>query len=121
IMLYIAAVSRRRSHTAVRSRRRSRLPDAVQLLLVSALEQRAGGLEEWTATMQHVVDLLGDRHLDAEALRQAIRCRRRREALGDGALAGEIGGRGDALGEARGGRRGGGQGARAGGDAISDA
>src|SRR5262249_29932843 len=99
-MLYTAAVSRRRSHTAVRSRRRSRLPDAVQLLLVAALEQRAGGLEEWTATMQHVVDLLGDRHLYAEALRQAIRCRRRREALGDGALAGEIGGRVDALGEA---------------------
>src|SRR5207244_10403447 len=68
-------------------------PDTVQLFFVAALEELSYRLEERPPAVQHVVHLFGDRHVDAELPRQAVRCRRGRESFGHRALLREIGGR----------------------------
>src|SRR2546425_3526993 len=49
-----------------------RNPEALQLLLVVPLEQLSDRLEERPPPVQHMIHLLGDRHVDAHLARQVV-------------------------------------------------
>ena len=64
--------------------------DPGELVPGGALEQHLHRLLERPAAVQHLVDVLGDRHLDPELRAERVGGGRGREALGDRALAREI-------------------------------
>src|SRR5262245_43638788 len=73
--------------------------DSMELVLELAGHQELHGVLQWSVSVQDVEDLLRDRHLDLQASRELMGGCGGEEALGDRAIAREVGPRIDALGD----------------------